>query len=183
MDAKHVDALNRSLLVLPTRRDVMRGLTSVVLGLGMARGSFTADARKKHKNKSKRNGTVPQPNAYGCLSAGQPCLGQDELCCSGLCAGKKPKKGKPDKRTCAARNTGGCTAAQDSCALNLNVPCLSNGVCTRTTGEADFCARLGVGKCMTCAKDADCYLLGPGAACIVCDLICPGATACFAAAA
>jgi hypothetical protein len=68
--------------------------------------------------------------------------------------------------------------------VEKNVPCMSNGVCTQTTGAAPFCARLGVGECSACTKDADCELWGPGAACIVCPFVCPQTTtACFAAAA
>jgi hypothetical protein len=174
MDATGFDHWTRSITAGSSRRTVLR-LAVAALGLAAARVPSAVEAKTKNK---------PTPNAYGCLNVGQPCRGKDALCCSGLCRGKKPKKGKQDKRKCAARNTGGCTAAQDSCAVEKNVPCLSNGVCTRTTGEANFCARLGVGICTECAKDADCLLWGPGAACVVCPYACPQTTtACFAAAA
>lgn len=174
MDGSRFDLLARALATRSARRSVTR-LVAVAAGLASGRVVATAQAKGKKK---------PTPNAYGCLSVGQPCKGKDALCCSGLCQGKKPKKGKKDKRKCAARNSGGCVSAQDSCAVDKNVPCLSNGVCTRTTGEGNSCARLGVGECMACAKDADCLLWGPGAACIVCPASCgTTTTACFAAAA
>lgn len=173
MDATRFDRWTRSIAVGASRRTALR--FAAALGLAAAGVPATVEAKKKK---------TPTPNAYGCLNAGQPCRGNDALCCSGLCRGKKPKKGKKDKRKCAAHNTGDCTAAHDSCAVNQNVPCLSNGVCTRTTGEANFCAHYGIGKCTDCATDADCWLMGPGAACIVCPVSCPQTTtACFAAAA
>jgi hypothetical protein len=172
MDAKLFDRLTQSIGGGVSRRMMLRLATS-------AMGGYATPAPATAKGKKK-----PTPNAYGCLSVGQPCRGNDTLCCSGLCHGKKPKKGKRDKRKCAARNSGGCTAAQDSCMVEKNVPCMSNGVCTQTTGDAPFCSRLGVGECVACTKDADCVLWGPGAACIVCPFACPQTTtACFAAAA
>jgi hypothetical protein len=172
MDDSRFDHFTRSLTAGGSRRLLLR-LAAASLGIAVARVPAAGAKGKK-----------TTPNAYGCLNVGQLCKGNDALCCSGVCRGKKPKKGKKDKRKCAARNTGGCIAEQDSCAVDKNVPCLSNGVCTRTTGEANFCARLGVGECMECAKDADCLLWGPGAACIVCPYACPQTTtACFAAAA
>lgn len=123
------------------------------------------------------------PNAYGYLSVGQPYRGDDALCCTGLCQGTKKRKGKRPLRTCSVHDTGGCTVAQDMCTLTKYSPCLTNGICTLTTGDAGFCARINGGDCMARANDADCHLLGPGAACIVCDLECPVTkTACFAAA-
>jgi hypothetical protein len=173
MDGPRFDRLARTISTSSSRRASLRFAAALVLSA--ARPSTTAGAKGKKK---------PTPNSYGCLNVGQPCRGKDALCCSGLCQGQKPKKGKRDKRKCAARNTGGCTAAQDSCMVEKNVPCMSNGVCTQTTGEAPFCARLGVGECTACTKDADCELWGPGAACIVCPFACPQTTtACFAAAA
>jgi hypothetical protein len=170
------DTLTRALDAIPRRAL----LHFAAMGLGLSALHVPPMVLAKQK---------PIPNAYGCLNVGQSCRGKDARCCSGICRGKKPRKGKPrkgkkDKRKCAPHNTGGCTAAQDSCAVEQNVPCLSNGVCTRTTGEANFCARLGVGTCTECKRDADCYLMGPGAACIVCPYSCPQTTtACFAAAA
>ena len=165
------DVLARALIAVPRR--VLLRRAAISLGLSALDPPLVGRAKKK-----------PTPNPYGCLNVGRPCRGKAARCCSGICRGKKPKKGTKDKRKCAPHNTGGCTVAQDSCAVEQNVPCLSNGVCTRTTGAANFCARLGVGTCMACGKDADCYLMGPGAACIVCPFACPQTTtACFAAAA
>ena len=171
MEATLFDRLTRSIAEGSSRRTL---LLSTALGLALARVPTMVEAKTKEK---------PTRNAYGCLNVGQPCRGNDALCCSGVCQGKKPKKGKKDKHKCAAHNTGGCIAAQDSCAMNQNVPYLSNGVCTRTTGEATFCAKFWAGMCTKCAMDADCLLLGPDAACIVCHVTCPQTTtACFAAA-
>lgn len=193
MDAAHFDRMTRTLAGSVSRRTALR-IAAVVATMAANQAASGVHAKatgKKNKARRRRRrnsnaqipAVEPTPNAYGCLSVGQPCLGQNELCCSGLCEGPEPKKGKQDQRTCAARNTGDCVAAQDSCLVGQNVPCLSNGVCTQTTGQSTFCAWLGVGKCMECKHDADCFLLGPGAACIVCPVSCPqSTTACFAAA-
>ena len=49
---------------------------------------------EKKKNKKPKN------NAFGCLNVGQACNGKNDKCCSGICDGKKPKKGKKDKSKC-----------------------------------------------------------------------------------
>jgi hypothetical protein len=105
--------------------------------------------------------------------------GNDSLCCSGVCQGKKPKKGKPDKRVCTAHHAGECSPRRDYCDLeqapvnNLcNLPA-ETAFCVVTTGEAGFCASLlgfdAAIHCQACAKDADCEALGfpPGSACVV----------------
>lgn len=175
MDAARFDLLTRRFVAGWSRRGVLR-LGAIALGAQAVRFPDRLDAKKKQK--------PPALNEYGCLNIGQGCRGKNALCCSGICAGKKPKKGKRDKRKCVAHNTGGCVPAQDSCALEQNVPCGTFGACTVTTGRATFCAGLGIGECTICKKDSDCLLAGPGAACIVCPSSCPATiTACFAPAA
>jgi hypothetical protein len=175
MDDRHFDIFARPLSGASARRGLVRGLAATMLGFATVRIPGAVAGKKKRKES--------QPNAFGCLNVGQKCRGNDALCCSGICRGKKPKKGQKDKRTCAAHNTGGCIAEQDSCALEQNVPCLSNGGCLVTTGQATFCGELGGGTCIECTKDADCLLFGPGAACVVCPSAChQDTTACFAAA-
>jgi hypothetical protein len=172
MDGSHFDALARSIRHTSSRRTILAGLGSLcVAALGNA---GVAEARKRKKK--------PQPNAYGCLDVGQKCGGSDARCCSGICQGKKPKKGKPDKRVCAAHNVLTCAAGQDSC-LQGNQACGTSGLCLQTTGKADYCGNLGI--CAVCQGDADCEAMkGPGAACVICAAACPGTggTACYAAA-
>lgn len=189
MDAGHFDHLTLAQSSRVSRRAAIQ-IGALAISIAGIQPAPTAQANDKRRRRRRRNRqpelpvVEPTPNAYGCLSVGQPCGGHHELCCSEVCEGPLPQKGKPDARVCAAHNTGDCVAAQDSCLVEKNVPCLSNGVCTQTTGEANFCARLAVGECMACKTDADCTLWGPGAACIVCPYACPqSSTACFAAAA
>jgi hypothetical protein len=126
-------------------------------------------------------------NAFGCLDVGQKCRGNDELCCSGLCEGQKPKQGERDKSRCTPHNTGGCSPAQDFCLTDPNTRCGATGICARTTGNAGFCLQIPADQlnCTACKRDADCTVgFGPGAACVVCDVACPGTrTSCAAAAA
>src|SRR5215211_8922662 len=80
------------------------GMATALLGLGLAgRDPTRLTAKQRHK---RRKSLVF--NAFGCLNVDKPCRGWNDLCCSGICAGKKPKKGKPDKSRCVAHDTGGC---------------------------------------------------------------------------
>lgn len=169
--------MNESRFDTWTRRrfGLAAGGAAALLGLAAALPS-PAGAKKQRRRKPKL-----KLNAFGCVDVGKPCRGKDAKCCSGICQGKKPKRGEKDKRTCAAHNTGGCGTHGDWCA-GVDVPCGPNqgSFCFQTTGKAGFCA--AGGPCVDCKKDKDCEATkGPGAACVVCAL-CPGSgTACFKA--
>src|SRR5687768_14157086 len=105
MDAIRFDSLTRTLTLPGSRR---QALAAVLGGLGTL-GALTGDGKKKNRGKE------PALNALGCVNVGGKCRGKDSLCCSGVCQGKKPKKGKKDRRTCVAHNTGGCTSERDFC--------------------------------------------------------------------
>src|SRR5687768_12771659 len=143
MDQQQFTAWKRALSSVPCRRDVLRWLGGAGLGLGALRLSGVV-ARKKHtnkrkkKNKKKKKSPQPAFNQYGCLEVGQPCRGDSSLCCSGICEGTAPKKGKPDRRVCAAHDTGTCK--QDG----VLAPCnnRTNCGCFRTTAGSDVCAEL-----------------------------------------
>lgn len=191
MNQQHIAVLTRTMSRVPSRRDVLRGLVGAGIGLGVLvgwpLGESEVEAKKKHKKKKKKS--KPTFNAFGCLNVGQPCRGKSANCCSGICQGKKPKKGEKDKRTCVAHNAGFCTAEMDTCTVGGNVPCRPNCFCTLTTGNAGFCGRfsvLGGTDCRVCARDTDCQAeFGAGAACVVlesaCAEICPttGQTGCM----
>jgi hypothetical protein len=178
VDVKRFNDMTRTLPALPSRRDVLRGLAAVAGGLGLARLQKNVEARKKRKHKKKDK--KPKPNAFGCLDVGQPCRGNSDLCCSSVCGGKKPKRGKKDKRRCIAHNVGGCTPERSFCFADpiqhsLCNPADDNAACLPTTGNAGFCGDF-VGfredeNCQLCAKDIDCEEMGfpPGSACVVFD--------------
>jgi hypothetical protein len=141
-------------------------------GLGLPRGQDSVVARKRKRQK-------PKPNAFGCLDVGKACVGKSARCCSGICQGKKPKKGKRDRSKCVPHNTGGCQPDQDICRTG-RIECGENGFCFVTTGKAPFCTA-GGGECRVCAKDTDCQAeFGPGAACLFCVDSCDdtGSTLC-----
>jgi hypothetical protein len=173
MDGSQFDAITRSIRQTSSRRTILGGLAA--LGAVTLRFSGITEAKKRKKK--------AQLNAYGCLDVGQQCGGNNERCCSGICQGKKPKKGKRDKSVCAAHDALTCTAGQDSC-LGTNLYCGTTGICVQTTGKAEFCGRTPT--CAACLRDADCEAMkGPGAACVVCAISsCPetGGMACYAAA-
>ena len=187
MSQNRVAALTRSLTSVPSRRDVLRGLAAAGLGPGVPWFRQTAEARKKNKKKEKK----PKSNAFGCLDVGQACRGKDATCCSGICQGKKPKKGKKDESKCVAHNAGICSADSDSCNSGVAVACNAGDptcFCVLTTGNAGFCGQFTAGTdghCRFCSKDTDCQAeFGAGAACVflgrACTAICAatGGTAC-----
>ena len=170
MHANRFNEVAYLLAALPSRRDVLRGLVAAGLGLGGLRLQEATEAKKKQRNKK------PKLNAFGCLNVGQKCRGKDSKCCSGICQGKKPKKGEKDKSTCVAHNEGPCTADRSVCATGSPASlCGPEAVCLATTGNAGFCANVAgnsfsqEANCRVCGKDTDCEAagFGQGAACVL----------------
>ena len=168
MDATRFDALARIFGDQASRRVVLGGVLAT-LGREVAR----AAKQKHHKQKLQRN-------QFGCVNFGGKCRGNDVNCCSGICNGKKPKKGEKDKSKCAGHDASTCLAGQDTCAGPF-FPCVSSrspfARCVITTGNAPYCA--GDVFCQSCARDTDCppEKFESGAACIVCG-DCAETTAC-----
>jgi hypothetical protein len=172
----------------PSSRTVSRrgALTGFVALLPAAAMLNIDDAGARNKKKKKRKNTKnnkPENNAFGCLNVGQHCNGKDDTCCSGICDGKKPKKGKKDKSKCVGHDANICQSGFDLC-QGVIATCSNGGACVTTTGNAPFCAG-GTGVCTVCSRDPDCVAAGFGtlAACVVCNSECPetGGTVCFAA--
>lgn len=187
MEAQQFDHITRLLSRSTARRRLFGGLMlSPFAGLVVAHPAIDVVAKKKRKKKS-RKAKKPQPNAYGCLDVGKACDGDSSLCCSGICEGSKPKKGKPDKSRCVAHHASICRADTDSCTTGVAHHCSSTNIgcgCLLTTGNGGFCGGPG-SVCTVCSRDADCEEeFGAGAACVVfggiCELNCPetGGTAC-----
>jgi hypothetical protein len=185
VDRDRFDALIRSLGATASRRSFGRALAGGGLGalLNSGLGALAVDAKQRKKKLEK--------NAFGCVDVGGKCRGKNGNCCSGLCQGKKRKKGKRDTSTCVAHNTGICIAEADSCTAGAEVACHPSNpscFCTRTTGNAAFCAAFSggaAGHCRVCREDKDCEPeFGAGAACLVLGGICTslclatGRTAC-----
>ena len=182
MDVDRFHALLRSLSEMPSRREVLRSLIGAGVGLGLLRPPVTTEAKKKGKKPKKRirlrrrQAEVP---------------GKNRTCCSGICQGKKPKKGKKDRSRCVAHNAGFCAADSDSCSVGTDVACNPGNpscFCTLTTGNAGFCAAFRGGPAGTAGsvvrtptarrsfgEGAACLLLG-GACTPLCGLT--GRTAC-----
>jgi hypothetical protein len=173
MNSPHLNPLFR--LLTGTRRALLGGAAMIAAGRS---GAPNSAAKKKHRKK-------PTLNRFGCVDVGNPCLGNDALCCSGFCLGQKSKKGKRDRSRCVAHHADICQPGQ------LSIPCggtdettalctLPNGepgLCERTTGNASYCAG-SFNVCAPCGKDADCHAVcGAGAACITCAG-CAEGTAC-----
>lgn len=160
-----------------SRRNTLAALVGILPAWALPLPLATL-AKKKKRKKNK-----PKKNEFGCLNVGKHCNGKDSKCCSGICDGKKPKKGKKDKSKCVGHDASTCRPGFDLC-LGVFAICSGAGVCTTTTGNAPFCAG-GSGTCTLCSRDTDCEAagFGPGAACVVCNSECPdtGGTVCFAA--
>jgi hypothetical protein len=125
---------------------------------------------KKRKKKIKRN-------AFGCVNVGGKCRGKNAVCCSGICQGKKPKKGERDKSRCVAHDQTSCQAGQTTNACGgVNVLCTTStgepgGACLTTTGGAGYCAASidCPTQAINCTNDADCReRCGPRAGCVLC---------------
>jgi hypothetical protein len=174
MDAPRFDDLTALLGLGRSRRVALHGLAAA-LGLFAARLPI-AGATRKHKKRLKFN-------AFGCVNVGGRCRGNDAVCCSGICQGTKPKKGKRDTSRCVAHNADVCRAGNRSPVCGgTNGVCVSSigdpGECQTTTGNAGYCAASYI-NCFPCAKDADCRpICGADAACIRCDGECIEGTAC-----
>jgi len=163
MNQNRFAAVTRLVSGVPSRRDLLRGLAGVGLGLGAARLPDRVEARKKGKPR------IPKPNAFGCLNVGDACKRAGQ-CCSGICEGKK------GKRSCKAHDTGTCsTGGQPGTCGGTDVACTSSldeeGYCATTTGNAGYCMLYPF--CYACETDGDCRaaeggVLGPRAACIRC---------------
>lgn len=169
MNDDRFDRFTRTLSRVHSRRHL------AALGL-VATGTLHSVAAKNKRKKRKKL----ERNKYGCVDVGGNCRGRDNVCCSGICDGKNPKKGKKDRSKCIAHNVLDCPPGADEC-QDVSVACGTTlpGTCFQTTGRASFCAFIGT--CKDCKKDADC---GAGGACAVC----PGCggisdTACLAPAA
>jgi hypothetical protein len=165
-----------------SRRAALAGLAAV-LPFTVMLGVADAGSRKKNKKKRKKD-KKPKNNAFGCLNVGQACNGKDDKCCSGICDGKKPKKGKKDTSKCVGHDASICQPGLDICLGVLLLCSNGNGACVTTTGNAPFCAG-GTGVCTSCSRDSECVAagFGIGAACTVCNIECPetGGTFCFSA--
>lgn len=172
------DAAVRQLAQRLSRRRLWGVASAVALGAAIGRFPASTDARNRNRKKAKKL----QRNSFGCVDVGKACRGNSDNCCSGICEGTKPKKGKKDTSRCLAHNVLECLAGQDACASGF-IPCGTDpdSACHQTTGNAAFCA--GKGGCAECRKDTDCEgEFGPGAACVVCTDRCPETgTACAAA--
>jgi hypothetical protein len=176
------------------RRHVVMWLGgSVVSGL-VALTGFTSVGAKQHGHRRHKRHNRPVVNQHGCLDVGQPCRGESSVCCSGICQGTAPKKGKQDRSTCIAHNAGTCSPDQDACTTGVNAHCNAaneRSICLLTTGNAGFCGDITAGVlelCRVCDRDTDCQAeFGVGAACVsfgnVCSALCPAtsSTACVPA--
>jgi hypothetical protein len=183
MDESHFDTLVRRAASATSRRSFL-GLT---LGGLLAALGLTDAAAKNGKRKKRKKRRKPVLNEFGCVDVGKACNGNDALCCSGICQGKKPKNGEKDKSRCVAHDTLGCTPERNNCVPGNPEVSLCNlpdpgGVCLTTTGNAGFCAVTEFDAelfCQPCRTDQDCVKIGfkPGSACINlagCAEICPG---------
>jgi hypothetical protein len=179
VDATRFDNLARALDRQTPRRTALGVFGGGLAGL-LTRLGLDEAAAKKRKRKKKL-----KKNEFGCVNVGGKCRGKDAHCCSGICQGKKPKKGKKDTSKCLAHNVLDCEAGADTCLENKVIPCGTSGRCYQTTGQASFCGGVGA-NCFGCTKDVECEASkGPGAACVVCPGGCgpnPVTTQCLAAA-
>jgi hypothetical protein len=169
-----------ALIAIPSRRDVLRGLTGAGLGLGLSRLPASVGAKKKRRRKKPEK--KPKPNRFGCLEVGDPCKRADQ-CCSGICKKKK----------CRAHDTGTCKQdGPEICVIDPPpaLTCNNDATCRcfRTTAGSIVCAQFINNElnCIDCARDDDCVAEGfpPGTVCAplstgICAGQCEGGIACL----
>ena len=150
----------------PSRRDLLRGLASLGVGVVSTGQASPGSARKhkhRHKGKKRKHKQKITTNVFGCVDVGGFCQNADQ-CCSGICTGEKNRK------TCQAHDQSTCQPGATACAppyISCTTTAGGTGVCGTTTGNAGYCA-LG-GDCFLCRRDADCEpFYGKGAACAIC---------------
>jgi hypothetical protein len=171
VDGIDFDRLARFLISRVNRRRVGHGLGATLVGLSGIHASTGAKTRKLERNQ------------YGCVNVGNPCRGRDGVCCSGICKGRKPKRGEKDRSRCVAHDadvceggehTPGCGGTAVACTTSTG----ASGRCMTTTGNAGYCGEGFSYVCNPCRRDADCQRdAGPESACIRCTA-CPEGTAC-----
>ena len=194
MNGNRFDTLTQGFAHASSRRLVLSRVAAGLLAIAGMRLLDAASAKQRQRRRKRKKKPLSF-NEFGCINVGGKCRGKDELCCSGICQGKKPKQGKRDKRTCAAHNSGICTPQTTLCVNELEAECGFGCLCALTTGNAGFCGNFfylisnDIDPCRVCTKDTDCQAeFGPGAACIdlrvdFCAMLCPdtGGTACIPA--
>lgn len=168
MNADRFGASIRALRATTSRRDIVRSLGAMGLGLGAIRLTRSADAKKKRRRKKRKRIPNAKPNFYGCAEVGDACATAND-CCSGVCEGKK------DKKTCQVHGAGTCDQETDGyCQAEDPEQTACNDVpgcfCWRTTAGSQFCDDFNGESgtdCANCRKDADCEALGfpTGSAC------------------
>ena len=180
MDASRFDALSRSLGSHACRRGLLGGVL-VTLGRGVL-PLVNSEAKQRHRRTKRKK---LQRNEFGCISVGRACRGKDTNCCSGICKGKKPKKGEKDKSKCVGHDASTCLPGQmESVCGGTDLLCTTStgdtkGLCETTTGNAAYC--VANARCWPCSKDADCHpFCGLQAACFRCAGFCAdtGGTVC-----
>lgn len=103
-DHRRCDAIVQALSGPRPRREALR-LLAAALGLATMPIPEMVCARK-HKTKS------PRFNEFGCVNVGQSCRGRDDVCCSGMCEGRRPRKGETDRSRCVGHDESTCQAGQ-----------------------------------------------------------------------
>ena len=149
MDKHRSDFLTHTLSSVPSRRDVLRGLAAIGIGLGAAPRTTPVEATH-----------------FGCRHVGERCKRAGQ-CCSSQCRGPQGQK------TCRAHGTGTCNQKIAGLCTNPDVTSItcnnrSDCGCFRTTAGSNFCGELfPPSECVECTKDADCVALGlpAGSAC------------------
>lgn len=166
MDRSAFDRLARWIGADTSRRCVLRSAFAAALS------GVTGTAPLGAETIAAKKGAKLKRNTYGCVDVGKPCRGRDAVCCSGICKGKRPKKGQRDRSKCVAHNVGGCTLDRALCINPTLAACSKTAKCLVTTGKAPFCAENDFSheaNCKPCGQDADCEAMGfgQGSACVL----------------
>src|SRR5262245_49417008 len=98
MDSERFDTLARTVGDLLSRRAALRVVRTAVFGAAVKRVEVAQPVLAAKGSKVRAADVVQTESLFGCKNVGELCKGNDSVCCSGTCVGKKPKKKKKGKK-------------------------------------------------------------------------------------
>ena len=176
MDQYQLTPWKRSVRSLPSRREVLRGLTAAGLGFGSLRLSEVAAGKQKGKKKKKKKKTIPaatctprcgrrQCGSDGCGgSCGSCAAGQ--VCATGTCCTPEPREvtctlecgyGAACPRRCDTVRAPGSCVGSVACTCPSGEECLGNSSCGKTCNPNTVSCPSGCGCSASVDAAGHCY--------------------------
>src|SRR5215211_7918822 len=176
VDQQRFAVMTQTLSRLPSRRNVLHGLTAAGLGFGSLRLAETEAAKHKGKKKKKKKKTIPgatctprcgrrQCGSDGCGGSCGSCAA-DQVCATGTCCIPEPREvtctldcghGADCPRRCdTVRNPATCGQAV-ACTCPSGEACLGNSSCGKTCDPNTLSCPSGCGCYASVDAAGHCY--------------------------